>query len=72
MTTCWPSAGWSIFPEFIWDAENERWDPSQHMFTMPLPEDLHLLDTDPGAARGSQYDMMLQRPRSRRRQHTHS
>ena len=46
------------FPEFIWDAESERWDPSQHMFTMPLPEDLHLLDSDPGAARGSQYDLI--------------
>ena len=50
---------WIIdFPEFIWDAENQRWDPSQHMFTMPLPDDLHLLDSDPGAARGSQYDMV--------------
>ncbi|MCY3833563.1 MAG: aspartate--tRNA ligase [Chloroflexi bacterium] len=50
---------WVIdFPEFIWDPENERWDPSQHMFTMPLPEDLHLLDSDPGAARGSQYDLV--------------
>ena len=50
---------WVIdFPEFIWDVENERWDPSQHMFTMPLPEDLHLLDSDPGKARGSQYDMI--------------
>ena len=46
------------FPEFIWDEEHERWDPSQHMFTMPLPEDLHLLETDPGAARGSQYDLV--------------
>ncbi|MCY4466578.1 MAG: aspartate--tRNA ligase [Chloroflexi bacterium] len=46
------------FPEFIWDAENQRWDPSQHMFTMPLPEDLHLLDSDPGRARGSQYDLV--------------
>ena len=46
------------FPEFIWDAENERWDPSQHMFTMPLPEDLPLLDSDPGRARGSQYDLV--------------
>ncbi len=50
---------WVIdFPEFIWDAEHERWDPSQHMFTMPLPEDLHLLESDPGAARGSQYDLV--------------
>ena len=40
---------WVIdFPEFIWDDEHQRWDPSQHMFTMPLPEDVHLLDTEPG------------------------
>lgn len=50
---------WVIdFPMFLWDEENKRWDPSQHMFTMPLPEDVALLDTDPGAARGSQYDMV--------------
>ena len=50
---------WVIdFPEFIWDDEHRRWDPSQHMFTMPLPEDLHLLDSDPGKARGSQYDLI--------------
>ncbi len=50
---------WVIdFPEFIWDDENQRWDPSQHMFTMPLPQDLHLLDSDPGKARGSQYDLI--------------
>ncbi|MYD10272.1 MAG: aspartate--tRNA ligase [Chloroflexi bacterium] len=50
---------WVIdFPEFIRDEENDRWDPSQHMFTMPLPEDLPLLDSDPGAARGSQYDLV--------------
>ncbi len=50
---------WVIdFPMFLWDEENQRWDPSQHMFTMPLPEDVPLLDSDPGAARGSQYDMV--------------
>jgi aspartyl-tRNA synthetase len=50
---------WVIdFPEFNWDEENQRWDPSQHMFTMPLPEDIPLLDTDPGKARGSQYDLV--------------
>ena len=50
---------WVIdFPEFIWDEEHQRWDPSQHMFTMPLPEDLPLLDSDPGQARGSQYDLI--------------
>lgn len=50
---------WVIdFPEFMWNEDEKRWDPSQHMFTMPIEEDLHLLDTDPGAARGSQYDMV--------------
>ena len=50
---------WVIdFPMFYYDAENDRWDPSQHLFTMPLPEDVHLLDSDPGAARGSQYDLV--------------
>jgi aspartyl-tRNA synthetase len=49
---------WVIdFPMFFWSEEEQRWDPSQHMFTMPLPEDLPLLDTDPGKARGSQYDL---------------
>ncbi|MXX82266.1 MAG: aspartate--tRNA ligase [Chloroflexi bacterium] len=46
------------FPEFIWDDEHQRWDPSQHLFTMPLPEDLPLLDSDPGRVRGSQYDLV--------------
>ncbi|MCU0511124.1 MAG: aspartate--tRNA ligase [Anaerolineae bacterium] len=50
---------WVIdFPMFLWDEENQRWDPSQHLFTMPMPEDIPLLETDPGAARGSQYDMV--------------
>jgi aspartyl-tRNA synthetase len=49
---------WIIdFPMFYWNEDEKRWDPSQHMFTMPLPEDLALLDTDPGKARGSQYDL---------------
>ena len=50
---------WVIdFPQFLWDEDGQRWDPSQHLFTMPLPEDVPLLDSDPGAARGSQYDMI--------------
>ncbi|MFW5691504.1 MAG: amino acid--tRNA ligase-related protein, partial [Chloroflexota bacterium] len=46
------------FPMFYWDEENQRWDPSQHMFTAPMPEDLHLLESDPGKTRGSQYDLI--------------
>ncbi len=47
------------FPLFEdYDEEEDRWLPSQHMFTMPMPEDVDLLDTDPGKVRGSQYDMV--------------
>jgi aspartyl-tRNA synthetase len=51
---------WVIdFPLFEkYDAEENRWLPSQHMFTMPMPEDIPLLDNEPGKARGSQYDMV--------------
>lgn len=50
---------WVIdFPLFEWNAEEKRWDPSHHMFTSPKPEELHLLDTDPGAVHSHQYDMV--------------
>jgi aspartyl-tRNA synthetase len=50
---------WVIdFPMFLWNEEEKRWDPSQHMFTMPMPEDVDMLETDPGNTRGSQYDMV--------------
>lgn len=50
---------WVIdFPMFLWDEENKRWDPSQHMFTMPMPEDIPMLTEKPGETRGSQYDMV--------------
>ena len=51
---------WVIdFPLVQWDAEGQRWDPSHHLFTAPMPEDLSLLDSDPGKARGLQYDLVL-------------
>jgi aspartyl-tRNA synthetase len=46
------------FPLFGRNEEESRWDPSHHLFTSPMPEDVPLLDTDPGAARGQQYDLV--------------
>jgi aspartyl-tRNA synthetase len=51
---------WVIdFPFVMWNEEEERWDPSHHLFTSPMPEDVGLLAENPGAARGQQYDMVL-------------
>ena len=51
---------WVIdFPFVIWNEEEKRWDPSHHLFTSPMPEDIPLLDIDPGKARGQQYDLVL-------------
>jgi aspartyl-tRNA synthetase len=47
------------FPFVTWNAEEKRWDPSHHLFTAPVPEDVAFLDTDPAAARGQQYDVVL-------------
>ena len=47
------------FPFVTWVEEEKRWDPSHHLFTSPMPEDVPLLDSDPGRARGQQYDMVL-------------
>jgi len=46
------------FPLFEWNEDETRWDPSHHLFTAPVPQDLPLLDTDPGLARGQQYDLV--------------
>jgi aspartyl-tRNA synthetase len=51
---------WVIdFPYMVWSEEEKRWDPSHHLFTAPMVEDIPLLDTDPGKARGQQYDLVL-------------
>ena len=47
------------FPYVVWSEEDKRWDPSHHLFTSPMPEDIPLLDKDPGKARGQQYDLVL-------------
>ena len=52
---CWVTD----FPFVVWNDEEKRWDPSHHLFTSPMPEDITLLDTHPDLARGQQYDMVL-------------
>ena len=47
------------FPMYTWDEEGGRWDATHNPFSAPVPEDLPLLDTDPGAARAQQYDLAL-------------
>jgi aspartyl-tRNA synthetase len=51
---------WVIdFPFVNWNKDEKRWDPSHHLFTSPMAQDIPLLDEDPGKARGQQYDMVL-------------
>lgn len=54
--------------EFLWvtdwplleyDEEAGRYFAAHHPFTMPVREDLQLLDTDPGAVRAQAYDLVL-------------
>jgi aspartyl-tRNA synthetase len=50
---------WIIdFPLVEWDEGEKRWVPSHHLFTSPNPDDIHLLDTDPGRVRSQQYDLI--------------
>ena len=47
------------FPVFEWSDEEERYTAMHHPFTMPMEEDIELLDTDMGKARAKAYDIVL-------------
>ncbi len=44
------------FPLVEWDTDAQRWDALHHPFTAPQPDDLPLLDSDPGGVRARAYD----------------
>ncbi|MBO7294830.1 MAG: aspartate--tRNA ligase [Bacteroidaceae bacterium] len=46
------------FPMFEWSEEEGRLMAMHHPFTHPMDEDIHLLDTNPGAVRADAYDMV--------------
>ncbi|RKS01337.1 aspartate--tRNA ligase [Flavobacterium sp. 102] len=47
------------FPLLEWDEENERYHAMHHPFTSPKPEDMKLIETEPGKVRANAYDMVL-------------
>ena len=47
------------FPLLEWSEEENRYTAMHHPFTMPMDEDIPLLDTDPGAVRAKAYDIVL-------------
>lgn len=52
------------FPQFEYSEEEQRYVAMHHPFTMPMEEDLDLLETEPGKVRARAYDIVLMVPRS--------
>ena len=47
------------FPLLEWDEESGRYHAMHHPFTSPKPEDIALLDSQPGDVRANAYDMIV-------------
>jgi aspartyl-tRNA synthetase len=47
------------FPLLEWDEDTQRYHAMHHPFTAPKPEDIKLLDTDPGTVKANAYDLVL-------------
>ncbi|MCT4561120.1 MAG: aspartate--tRNA ligase [Crocinitomicaceae bacterium] len=47
------------FPLLEWDEESGRYHAMHHPFTSPKPEDLDLINTDPGKVRANAYDLAM-------------
>lgn len=47
------------FPLFEYSEEDKRWVAVHHPFTSPHPDDVQIMETDPGKARARAYDLVL-------------
>jgi aspartyl-tRNA synthetase len=47
------------FPLLEWDEDSGRYHAMHHPFTSPKPEDIHLLESNPGAVRANAYDLAM-------------
>ncbi len=47
------------FPLLEWDEEEKRYFAMHHPFTSPKPEDLHLMEKNPGKVRANAYDLVI-------------
>ena len=47
------------FPLLEWDENSNRYHAMHHPFTSPKPEDMHLIQTDPGKVRANAYDLAV-------------
>ena len=47
------------FPLLEWDEDTARFYAMHHPFTAPKPEDIALLETNPGAVRANAYDLVI-------------
>ncbi|MFT5970251.1 MAG: aspartyl-tRNA synthetase [Flavobacteriales bacterium] len=47
------------FPLLEWDEDSARYHAMHHPFTSPKPEDMHMIDTEPGKVRANAYDLVM-------------
>lgn len=53
-------ACWVVdFPLVEYDEESDRWHAMHHPFTSPVPSDLGLMESNPGAVKANAYDMAI-------------
>lgn len=47
------------FPLLEWNEDEKRFFAMHHPFTSPKPEDIHLIESNPGAVRANAYDLVI-------------